>query len=967
MIGWCFAALVTGSFVYCCLVIIAARRYRSVRPPALTNPQPISILKPLAGLDLDLESNLRTFFEQDYPAPFEILFALRTEADPAVPVVHRLQAEYPNVPSRLLITGEPPYANAKVWSLTKMTDAAQYELLAMSDSDIRVTLGFLTTLAAEFQDPALDLTTCPYRAVPGPSFWSTLEAIGMNTEFLSGVLVARMLDGMKFAVGPTIVARRSALHKIGGWDRVKDYLAEDFVLGQFAAEAGCGVALSSYVIEHHIGSAPLKPNFAHRLRWCRSTRRSRPAGYVGQLFTNPLPLILALWIAAPAWWPLCLIALFARIAAAVEVAHKTLNDPLSRRRWYLLPFEDMLSFGFWVAGFFGNTIIWRGRRYFLHRDGRFTLVRTAVLLAAVIGFAGAQTPAPVQKESIVVTGTYEPVDLDESDRPVERRQVRGENALVGNSAIDFLNRDASVDLRQRGVNNIQTDISIRGSTFGQTLVLLNGMRLNDAQSGHHNADLPVPVEAIERIEILKGSGSTLYGADAVGGVVHFVTRPPESSEIRLRSAFGSFGTNQQRVSAAYARTGFSQQLSAWRDFSTGFIPNRDYRNSALSSQTNFTTKLGVTDIILAGADRPFGAEQFYGNYNSWERTKTWFASIHQTVGERTSLGFAYRRHTDLFVLYRDRPQVFTNRHLSESWQFNFRRREPLSQNATLHWGAEGLRDAISSTNLGYHDRARAAGYAALDVRALRRFSFSLGLRDEILRSADHQVLPTLAAGAWINSRLKFRGSVSRAFRLPTFTDLYYQDPGNRGSPDLRPERALSYEAGADLHASSRIRASVTVFHRRETDGIDFVRRTTADLWRATNFNKIRYTGFEASTGWRVHNTHLFELSYTGLHGAQAELGGLLSKYVFNYPRHQGIASWQSTLPAGLIARARLGALERYQRDPYAVFDAYLARAKGPVRPFLQLTNLSNTRYQEILGVAMPGRAVMGGVELLLTR
>ena len=173
----------------------------------------------------------------------------------------------------------------------------------MADSDIRVTPDMLATMAAEFGDPALGLSTCPYRAAPGRSIWSTLEAVGLNTEFIGGVLVARMLDGMKFALGPTITARRETIAKIGGFDAVKDFLAEDFVMGKLAAEHGYGVILSSYVIEHRIGSQGFVANVKHRLRWNRSTRRSRPWGYVGQLFTNPLPLALLLWAAAPEWWP----------------------------------------------------------------------------------------------------------------------------------------------------------------------------------------------------------------------------------------------------------------------------------------------------------------------------------------------------------------------------------------------------------------------------------------------------------------------------------------------------------------------------------------------------------------------------------------------------------------------------------------------------------------------------------------
>jgi ceramide glucosyltransferase len=363
-------AVFCGSVVYCILQIVAALRYLRVHPSALKVAEPISILKPLAGLDLDLESNLRTFFEQDYPS-FEILFAVQSQNDPAVQVVSRLQKEYSKIPSRLVITGEPPYPNAKVFSLERMMATAASDLIVMSDSDIRVTPDLLRTAAAEFQDARLGVATCPYRAVPGRSFWSRLEATGMNTDFWGGALVARMLEGMRFAVGPTIVARRHVLEAIGGFARLKDYLAEDFVMGQFAAEAGHGVILSSYVIEHHIGSATFSENMAHRLRWARSTRRSRPAGYIGQLFTMPFPLALMVCAFSPAWWLVLPVALVIRAVAAYLVSARVLR---ARLNWALVPIEDLIGFLFWMAGFFGNTITWRGRRYRLSADGRFELI-----------------------------------------------------------------------------------------------------------------------------------------------------------------------------------------------------------------------------------------------------------------------------------------------------------------------------------------------------------------------------------------------------------------------------------------------------------------------------------------------------------------------------------------------------------------------------------------------------------------
>ncbi len=359
--------LTLGGLVYLFLTIIAARKY--LRNPIESGaPLGISILKPCHGADLGLEDNLRTFFTQNY-TNYEILLATRAPTDPAVPIIQALQAEYPQVPSKLIHVGEPAYPNAKVWSLEHLKAAARYDILAMSDSDIRVDPEFLSTISAEFGSAKVDLATCPYRAVGGPRIWSRLEAAGLNTEFIGGLLVARMLEGVRFAVGPTIVARKHILDQIGGFEKLSHYLAEDFVMGQLAAEHGFGVILSRYIIEHHIGNEPLLTNFAHRLRWNRSTRRSRPAGYVGQVFTNPLPWAAALLFTP--WWPLGLATVAARIVTGMYLARTVLKGQWS---WLTIP-QDFLSLAFWVAGFFGNTIAWRDRRYRLHADGTFTLVK----------------------------------------------------------------------------------------------------------------------------------------------------------------------------------------------------------------------------------------------------------------------------------------------------------------------------------------------------------------------------------------------------------------------------------------------------------------------------------------------------------------------------------------------------------------------------------------------------------------
>jgi len=364
--------LVVGSLVYSALTVAAARNYLGTRPPDLEDFVPISVLKPLKGADEGLEENLRSFFAQKYP-DFEILFAVNDAEDPAAPVVEKLRHEFPDIPAQLVVTGLPPYPNAKVFSLDRMLKAARHDLIVMGDSDVRVSPRFLETIAREMQDQRVGLITCPYRAVPGNSVWSRLEAIFINTEFLGGVLVARFLNGMDFALGPALAVRRTWLDQIGGFDFLKDFLAEDFIIGNRLAALGAQVVLSSEVIEHRIGSQGFRENTRHRLRWLRSTRRSRPWGYVGQVFTNPLPLALLLWAAAPVWGMAVLVTAVFRAASAWAQAGWVLRDPLTKTWWWLVPVQDLYAFLLWIAGFFGNTVVWRGRTYYVARDGRFEL------------------------------------------------------------------------------------------------------------------------------------------------------------------------------------------------------------------------------------------------------------------------------------------------------------------------------------------------------------------------------------------------------------------------------------------------------------------------------------------------------------------------------------------------------------------------------------------------------------------
>ncbi len=278
---------------------------------------------------------------------------------------------------------------------------------------------------------------------------------------------------------------------------------------------------------------------------------------------------------------------------------------------------------------------------------------------------------------MVVLGSPVPVPLAESSASVVVLPVEGKTLSL-ESPQELLRQDSSVYLEERGAGGGQADLVLRGGTFEQALVLLNGFRINDSQTAHHNLDLPIPLDAMDSIEVLHGAGSTLHGADALSGVADFLTAAPSATSLRLRAGDGSFGENEESLLGALARKQWSGRLTAERNFSTGFMADRDYRNEDASSESWISSRLGISDLLFAASDRSFGANQFYGPYNSWERTKGWFASGRQELGSRTVAAFGYRRHTDEFVLLRNDPSIYENNHIDGSWQASLRHTLPVA-------------------------------------------------------------------------------------------------------------------------------------------------------------------------------------------------------------------------------------------------------------------------------------------------
>lgn len=374
-----------SSTIFLFMVLVAAGRYRrmvrAARVSAASIPgrslPAVTILKPVHGMEPRLQENLEGFFLQDYPE-FEIIFGARQADNAALQVAEQVCRRHPEVKSRIVISGPPAWPNAKVFSLAKMIASSSNDYFVISDSDVQVSTDFLRNVIPPLLDPGVGLVTCPYRGVPAPGLWSTLEALGMSVEMPSGVLVADLMEGMRFAMGAVMATRRDALEKIGGIVATADYYSDDFVLGNEIWAAGYKVTLSHHIVGHVLVPRAFRQTFGDQLRWMKSTRYSRPMGHVGSGLTFALPfgvlgLASGLVLGHPALGAALLAAAFLnRVVQSIAVGWGVIGDSRALRYCWLYPLRDLVGFFTWMASFTSRSFFWRGEIYRFGDGGKIT-------------------------------------------------------------------------------------------------------------------------------------------------------------------------------------------------------------------------------------------------------------------------------------------------------------------------------------------------------------------------------------------------------------------------------------------------------------------------------------------------------------------------------------------------------------------------------------------------------------------
>jgi iron complex outermembrane receptor protein len=484
------------------------------------------------------------------------------------------------------------------------------------------------------------------------------------------------------------------------------------------------------------------------------------------------------------------------------------------------------------------------------------------------------------------------------------------------------------------------------------------------QSGHHNGDIPVPLEAVERIEVLYGSGSSFFGADAFGGTVNIITRAArESPQVSVHA--GSFESAGAAGGVGFLRGMVEQRFDGSFDRSGGFMYDRDFSTTLFRSRTGLG---GNSSISVSALRKEFGANNFYGgNAPSREWTNQLLVDVqrHRAVAGPWVVGFdgSYRTHGDRFVFDQLNPERSDNRHRTHTALG----RVVVSQETAhrlLAFGVEGGGDWIRSSNLGDHQLARASGFAQWREAFGPRLQVSGALRSDSYSEFGTSWSPSVEAGWWLAAPVRLRASVGRAFRVPTFTERYYSDPANVARADVGPEHSWSADGGLDVVVGAGVMVQGTVFRRADRHVIDWLRASPADRWQTYNIRSIDVTGVEVTARRNFSGGAFIVAAFTGQTLDAPEVSQL-SKYALDYaPRSLALAG-AMPLVAGVRVAPRLEYRRRMRSasgEEYVLADLRVSRRFGSLVDLrVDGTNLFDRAYSEVGGVPMPGAAMLVSV------
>ncbi len=575
-------------------------------------------------------------------------------------------------------------------------------------------------------------------------------------------------------------------------------------------------------------------------------------------------------------------------------------------------------------------------------------------------------------EDIIIKSNRIQIPFSETSRSIEIITAAQLQAAPVESVAEVLQYYSGMDIRQRGVHGVQADVSIRGGTFEQALIMINGIKMVDPQTGHHALNIPVNLQDIERIEILKGPGARIYGQNAFSGAINIITKKHTERIATVSLSAGENNTGGFGFSAALPGDKNYQHLSFNRNFSEGYKFNTDYNISNFFYQSNFKLSTNNDINVTAGfVEKEFGANGFYASpdfMDQYEETQTSIVAVelnNKNSNQVIKPRLYWRRNQDEYHFVRSNPSIYRNLHINNTVGLECNTLF-FNKFGTTGVGVDFQTIRLQSNNLGIHNRQVASAFLEHRFSLLNNaLDITPGLSFNYFSDFGSNFLPGIDVGYAINNHVKLFVNAGYTYRTPSFTDLYYSDPVNIGNAALLPESAFTYEGGIKVLKNNHA-ISISYFNRTGNNQIDWTKNLEEDPWQPQNFQTVIMKGIDANIQIDLTNSlkrkSWLRLAYTFIDSEIPANENQFSRYALENLKHQVIGGMSinifSKLHYSIFARYN----DRVTMDDYTVLDTKLTWQSDRFTAYLKANNLTDEKYLETNLVEMPGRWILGGVQ-----
>ena len=587
-----------------------------------------------------------------------------------------------------------------------------------------------------------------------------------------------------------------------------------------------------------------------------------------------------------------------------------------------------------------------------------------------IQFLFSQQPTSNQVlDEVVVSSTKINLPFSKNFRTIKIISSKEIANSPATNVAELLQQTIGIDIRRRGVSGVQGDLYIRGGGFDQTLLLIDGMKMDDAQTGHHTLNMILPLYLIERIEIIRGPAARIFGQNAFNGAINIITKEVKgekrTANIDFRElSFGSYGQKNFALTSSIISEKIKSIFSFSINKSDGYRHNTDFSNANYFNKTSFKTKSSPIDLISSFSQRKFGANGFYASPSATEQYEETQASLLgiSTVIQSENLiikpRIYWKRGQDMYIYIRDNPSVYRNLHKTNKISAELSG-SYISDLGVTGFGLDLSTVNITSNNLGEHKRNTANAFIDHTFELFNgNLSVSPGIAVSYFSDLSFHSFPGIDLGYYLSSNFKLYSNIGKTYRIPTYTDLYYSDRTTIGNENLNPEQATSTELGIKFN-DSQFNFSASLFSRKSKNIIDYVKENENDLWKAVNIRSLNTKGFELDLSYdfsKSSSSSSFGLGYSNLNDDSYVSNINYSKYSLNSIKSHFISNLNLTYFKKIIHSTIFKYVKRSDGSNYSVLDSKISFRSF----FVNVNNILDAVYSETNLVPMPGKNVLLG-------